>query len=503
MSYQIDNQLSRWGSSSRVSSHWTSQFSSQWYLLALFVLVGVHFVLSSILPPTEDELYYWAWSQNLSLSFYDHPPMVALLIRISTSIFGNTLFGIRFFATLIHFIIFVLIARITPGKKVLGLVLLTPLVLYGAVLMTPDVPLLLFWTLYLLWLVSVNKAFSPWGDDPISRVYRSTPVHWEKWVLGGFLLGLGLLSKYSMVLALPCTILVLWTKYRLASWYRGVAILCVVAFVVASPILIFNFKYHFDPLKFQWAHSLADRTGVFGEFMGGQIALLGALPLLMLGWVLLRKSDIGSNPIFHVCFHCFLFPFLFSLFQAAKTHVEANWAIMSYVAFWPLAQYLVNQNSIRFVEYLILCLGFLPPLLVSGLIAVHLVHPLKWVPPEKDRLAKFESLYETMNLVKRDLEENGRAEDRLFLPTYQLTSYFKYLGFKADQLFPLGRASQFTLEPVNACELESVTVLSETKEGNYELLNCFPQKQLLKEYSVEVRGKVVAQFYLIEYFRDL
>lgn len=465
------------------------------------MLAGVHLILAGTLPPTEDELYYWSWAQKLGPSFYDHPPMVALLIRFSTAIFGNSLFGIRFFATVIHLIIFLLIARLTPGRKILGLVLITPLVLFGAVLMTPDVPLLLFWTLYLLWLVSINKAFSPWGDDPISRVYRATPVHWEKWVLGGLILGLGILSKYSMVLALPCTLLVLGTKYRFASWYRGFGILCLVAFLVASPILIFNFKYQFAPLKFQWAHSLADGSGVFGEFIGGQIALLGALPLLMLGWVLLRRGDISSNPVFHVCFYCFLFPFVFSLFQAAKTHVEANWALMSYVAFWPLAQYLMNQNSIRFLEYLVLCLGFIPPILVSALIGVHLIHPLKWVPPEKDRLGRYQAMESMMRAIKNDLVENQRAESPIFLPTYQLTSYFRYLGLKADQIFPLGRLSQFVLEPVDPCQFESVIVMSESQDPAYEPLSCFLGKQVLREYSIEIRDKKVSQLYLIEFFR--
>lgn len=487
---------------SKFSSPWTLLSATTWFYFALVSLAIFHWILSGFVPPTEDELYYWTWAKNLHWSFYDHPPMVAILIKVSTAIFGDSLFGIRFFGPLIHLITFSVVATLAPGKKVLSLVLMTPLVLYGPILMTPDVPLVLFWTFYLVWLVSISKSFSPWGDDPISRVYRSSPIHWERWVLGGIVLGLGLLSKYSMVLAIPSSILVLWTKYRLKSWWKGYLSHLIVALVVASPILIFNLEHHFAPLQFQWGHSLSDGSGIFGEFLGGQIALLGALPFLMLGWILFRRADICSNPTYQVCFYCFGFPFVFALFQAAKTHVEANWALMSYIAFWPMAQYLISQNTIAILEYLLLILGFLPPIAVSLLIAVHLIHPLKWVSPEKDRVAKFASTFQVAQQIRDDLDLNGRTEP-LFLPTYQWTSYFRYLGVSSEQLYPPSRASQFTLSPVDPCQFERIVVLSTSENEAPEILSCFKEKDLLKVYPVEVRGKTISQVYLFAYVRSL
>jgi 4-amino-4-deoxy-L-arabinose transferase-like glycosyltransferase len=483
-------------------SRWTFLSSDAIFFLVLCALAVFHWILSSYLPPTEDELYYWTWAKNLQWSYYDHPPMVAVLIKLSTAIFGDSLFGIRFFAPLVHLLLLTLIASLAPGKKILFLVLATPLTLFGAVLMTPDIPLLFFWACYLVWLVSVSKSFSPWGEDPISRVYRSSPIHWETWVLGGMILGLGLLSKYSMVLAIPCSVLVLWTKYRVKSWVKGYVTHLIFALAVASPILIFNFKHQFAPLLFQWNHSLSDGRGVFGEFLGGQIAIVGALPLLMLGWILIRRTEICSNPLLQVCFYCFVFPFLFSLFQAAKTHVEANWALMSYIAFWPLAQFLLNKNSIAIVEYFFLILGFVPPILVSVLVAIHLVHPFQKLAPEKDRLAKYEALLQLSKIIKADLELNSRDEV-LFLPTYQWTSYFRFLGVPSEQLYPPGRASQFTLDGKDPCQYENVLVLRDEIDSNPESLNCFTTKQLLKVYPFEIRGKQFSQLYLFEFSRSL
>ena len=47
-----------------------------------------------------DEAYYWLWSRRLATSYYDHPPIVAYLIRLGTSLFGDTVVAIRSMAIL-------------------------------------------------------------------------------------------------------------------------------------------------------------------------------------------------------------------------------------------------------------------------------------------------------------------------------------------------------------------------------------------------------------------
>lgn len=42
-----------------------------------------------------DEAYYWYWSKNLQLAYFDHPPAVAWLIRAGTAIFGASELGVR------------------------------------------------------------------------------------------------------------------------------------------------------------------------------------------------------------------------------------------------------------------------------------------------------------------------------------------------------------------------------------------------------------------------
>lgn len=47
-----------------------------------------------------DELYYVACGAHLDFGYVDHPPLIALVARLATSLFGHSLFGLRLFVAL-------------------------------------------------------------------------------------------------------------------------------------------------------------------------------------------------------------------------------------------------------------------------------------------------------------------------------------------------------------------------------------------------------------------
>src|SRR5690348_7255266 len=47
-----------------------------------------------------DELYYIECSKHLAWGYADQPPLIALSVRISRILFGNSLLGLRLFAAL-------------------------------------------------------------------------------------------------------------------------------------------------------------------------------------------------------------------------------------------------------------------------------------------------------------------------------------------------------------------------------------------------------------------
>ena len=70
-------------------------------VLIVLALVALRLVAAAFTPITFDEAYYWMWSKNLAGGYYDHPPMVAVVIRLGTLIAGDTEFGVRLVSILL------------------------------------------------------------------------------------------------------------------------------------------------------------------------------------------------------------------------------------------------------------------------------------------------------------------------------------------------------------------------------------------------------------------
>ena len=72
--------------------------------LAIFLLlavVGYRFWFATHIGLVADEAYYWLWSKHLAASYRDKGPAIAWTIALGTKMFGDTVFGIRFFAVLL------------------------------------------------------------------------------------------------------------------------------------------------------------------------------------------------------------------------------------------------------------------------------------------------------------------------------------------------------------------------------------------------------------------
>ena len=104
---------------------------------------------------TVDEAHYWVYAKFLSLSYFDHPPLIAYIIKLSTLVFGNTEFGVRFPAVAIFFIasfiFYICVKKLYNERTAFFAVLLLNVLpvfsFLGSVISIPDSPLALFWIL--------------------------------------------------------------------------------------------------------------------------------------------------------------------------------------------------------------------------------------------------------------------------------------------------------------------------------------------------------------------
>ncbi len=201
-------------------------------------IVLLNLIFNATLPLHFDEAYYWVWSQHLQLSYFDHPPMIAWLIRIVTLAsdaewiirlvpLGCTMLaglGIRQLAAWMY----------TPAiaDKALLIFLVSPLAQMGFTLATPDAPLILGWTLTLL------------------CAYRAFFEQRRRWYyLTGLAAGFALLSKYTAVLLLPALVgFALCSSLRRKLLWREFGLAAGLTVLVFLPVIIWNAGH-------DWVHS--------------------------------------------------------------------------------------------------------------------------------------------------------------------------------------------------------------------------------------------------------
>jgi hypothetical protein len=122
------------------------------FFIGVIGLLLLNLIQAGITELLDDEAYYWIYSRNLAWGYYDHPPMIALMIRAGYSIFHNEL-GLRLFSCLaIGFCPFIMYELIRPKDPIPLLVIIYSLGLihFGGFLAAPDAPLVFFSGIYLL-----------------------------------------------------------------------------------------------------------------------------------------------------------------------------------------------------------------------------------------------------------------------------------------------------------------------------------------------------------------
>ena len=126
------------------------------FLLAIWGILNL--LQAWLTPLNNDEAYYWMYSKHLAWGFFDHPPMIAVMIRTGYFLFHNEL-GVRLIVVVSQLVTLSVIWLVTdqePSKKRENILLFFMLVvilpvchLYGFIA-TPDAPLILFSAIFLL-----------------------------------------------------------------------------------------------------------------------------------------------------------------------------------------------------------------------------------------------------------------------------------------------------------------------------------------------------------------
>src|SRR5690554_2183997 len=77
------------------SQFWCTVKTRQIFILLIFAWFLINIIQSLFTEIGNDEAYYWVYSQYPDWGYFDHPPMIALVIKIGTLLAGNTLIGVN------------------------------------------------------------------------------------------------------------------------------------------------------------------------------------------------------------------------------------------------------------------------------------------------------------------------------------------------------------------------------------------------------------------------
>jgi len=299
--------------------------------LTVLALVALRLVAAAWTPITFDEAYYWMWSKHLAGGFYDHPPMVALVIRAGTLIAGDTELGVRLVSILLalpmSFAVYRTSAILFGDQRVAAtatiLLNVTLMAAVGTLIVTPDAPLL------------VASSFALFFLAKVPETGRGA---W--WLAVGAAIGCALVSKYTALFfgAAILIWLVVVPKQRrwlLSPWpYLG----AVVAFAIFAPVILWNADH-------QWVSFLKQISGrariedfrpaYIGELIPTQIAF--ATPFIFIlgamGLHALARRKAGALPARVLINVMFWTITVYFVWHSLHARVEANWFAPVYPAF--------------------------------------------------------------------------------------------------------------------------------------------------------------------------
>ncbi|MBX2995502.1 MAG: glycosyltransferase family 39 protein [Bdellovibrionaceae bacterium] len=371
-------------------------FARLWWLSLLIKLV-----LAAILPLAADEAYYWVWSHHLQWSYFDHPPLVAWVLWPG-HLFENFFFAVRWpavllgHATLLVWFLF-LKEKLSDAEMKLWmwLALLTPFLGIGSLIVTPDVPVLFFWALSLLF---------------YQRALQKKSATW--YIALGAALGLGFCSKYHIVLIVPVFLmdLIFEKKGRDIRW-KFIPLTVLTGLLFTTPVLYWNATNDWASFRFQLNHGFSG--GAWNpewtlSYILSQILFFGPLliPAFVRGFRDRNLRLLSWNA---------LFSWSFFLYSSFKSVVEGNWPIIGYAP-----AYAVAAKGTRSAKWVYITVGFW-----SVATLIFLSH---WLVPWFPENEKIDETHQY-----RSLAAITQRYTPIYANTYQMASI---LSFETKKLIP-------------------------------------------------------------------
>jgi dolichol-phosphate mannosyltransferase len=271
--------------------------------------------------------------------------MVAWLIGLSTHFLGNNEFAVRASALVLWFVTVALCFQFTRnlyGKTAafVSILFLSAMPFFFATgfLMMPDAPLTAAWAGTLLCLERVFFA-----------------ERRAAWLGAGIFLGLGLISKYSIVLLGPPIMLFMLADPKSRAWFRspwpyaGAAL----AFLIFLPVVVWNATHEWASFLFQSVRRAEEPFRFSLHMLLLSVILLITPAGLMSAWSAFLRGRSSADPLFVNADRRWLFAAIFTILPLSVFvtfsllhSVKLNWTGPIWLAALPaMASFVTTRES--------------------------------------------------------------------------------------------------------------------------------------------------------------
>lgn len=444
------------------------------------------------------DAYYYFYGQHLDWSYFDHPGMIGYALRFFSELFGRSVFVVKltdFILTSLTLIAFYKLSTLflSKQKQQHALLIMSTSVMISilSIISTPDVPLLLFWTLSL---IALHKA-----------IFEE---NFKYWILSGIFMGLAFDSKYTSIFLQfgLVSFLVLSKQHRKLLLSKEFLLAIIISILVAFPVLYWNDQHQFVSFLFQSTQRAESVTSIglkplsFLGTIGHELLIL--IPTLfvfivVLTYKILKKQLLQwripkDSQLFLLCFFLptFLGFFAISLFY----WVKINWLMPGYITGLILAAIYISNKWIK-----------VNTLLSIGIHIVLAIEILFYVVPVKgdDTWFGWEELAKEVTQI-----QEGYPDTFIFsADNYKTTSILNfYLNQKVYSQNVIGEFALHynfigdnlsNLNGKNALFIDSDKNLKTDKQSSIipdKLKPYFTEITELKPILIKLRGKTVRKF---------
>jgi 4-amino-4-deoxy-L-arabinose transferase-like glycosyltransferase len=358
----------------------------------------------------EDEAYYWLWSRHLAFGYFDHAPMVAWMIRASSTLLPGEL-GVRLACVIcgaLAVILAALIARELSRDERAPLIAAllaaaAPMLILTGGLAQPDAPATAAYAL-LCWCLCQARG--------------------PGWLLAGAAWGLALLSKYPAYFLAPgLAVLFLWDRTFRAElktkwpWLGGV-----VTVLVFLPNLWWNAQHDFVTFTFGVRRAFGGHTSVGRLLELAGALLVGAGPIAAtVGIVTLVRA---STPAARRLAVAILVPIGCFAGSAVLRGIEPNWPALLYPGLCAAAAAALSDIGAWWRTRLVVgSVAF--GCVLAAVAAAELRHP-RLLSPDRPPLRRIVGGRDVAAKVHQVV---GSATDHFIIPSrYQLAASLAFYG---------------------------------------------------------------------------